>query len=163
MKIRKIAPVTPANGNIENTYGTSQVDTYSQEYINNETTKANGCYQGFSNQAQTISGTTPATINNMSLTITTTGKPLFIATNFTGRTSNASYTALVKIYIDGVVKVQRLNTIISTTDTPYSGMALINNLEAGEHTIEIKVVGENTNSSISFPTYITRYLVAWEV
>ena len=34
MRIKKIAPTTPANGNIENSYGTSQTDTYSQEYIN---------------------------------------------------------------------------------------------------------------------------------
>ena len=34
MRIKKIAPVTPANGNIKNSYGTSQTDTYSQEYIN---------------------------------------------------------------------------------------------------------------------------------
>ena len=34
MRIKKIAPVTPANGNIENSYGTSQTDTYSQEYLN---------------------------------------------------------------------------------------------------------------------------------
>lgn len=33
-QIKKIAPVTPANGNIENTYGTSQENTYSQEFIN---------------------------------------------------------------------------------------------------------------------------------
>ena len=33
-QIKKIAPVTPANGNIKNSYGTSQTDTYSQEYIN---------------------------------------------------------------------------------------------------------------------------------
>ena len=34
MRIKKIAPVTPANGNISNQYGTSQTDTYSQEYLN---------------------------------------------------------------------------------------------------------------------------------
>lgn len=34
MRIKKIAPVTPANGDIENSYGTSQENTYSQEYIN---------------------------------------------------------------------------------------------------------------------------------
>lgn len=33
-QIKKIAPVTPVNGNIKNTYGTSQTDTYAQEYIN---------------------------------------------------------------------------------------------------------------------------------
>jgi hypothetical protein len=33
-QIKKIAPVTPANGNIENTYGTSQENTYAQSYIN---------------------------------------------------------------------------------------------------------------------------------
>ena len=33
-QIKKIAPVTPANGNIENSYGSSQTNTYSQEYIN---------------------------------------------------------------------------------------------------------------------------------
>ena len=36
MRIKKIAPVTPANGNIENSYGTSQTDTYSQEYVNSK-------------------------------------------------------------------------------------------------------------------------------
>ena len=35
MRIKKIAPVTPANGNIKNSYGTSQTDTYSQSYLNN--------------------------------------------------------------------------------------------------------------------------------
>ena len=34
MRIKKIAPVTPANGNISNQYGTSQTDTYSQEFQN---------------------------------------------------------------------------------------------------------------------------------
>lgn len=34
MRIKKIAPVTPANGNIENSYGTSQTNGYSQEYLN---------------------------------------------------------------------------------------------------------------------------------
>lgn len=35
MRIKKISPRIPANGNIYNTYGTSQENTYSQEYINN--------------------------------------------------------------------------------------------------------------------------------
>ena len=34
MRIKKIAPVTPANGLLENTYGTSQTNGYAQEYIN---------------------------------------------------------------------------------------------------------------------------------
>ena len=34
MRIKKIAPVTPPNGLLENTYGTSQTNGYSQEYIN---------------------------------------------------------------------------------------------------------------------------------
>ena len=41
MRIKKIAPVTPANGNIENSYGTSQENTYSQEYINGITEYSN--------------------------------------------------------------------------------------------------------------------------
>ena len=36
-QIKKIAPVTPANGNIKNSYGNSQTDTYSQEYKNEKT------------------------------------------------------------------------------------------------------------------------------
>ena len=36
MRIRKVSPVTPANGNIENSYGTSQTDTYSQEFLNDK-------------------------------------------------------------------------------------------------------------------------------
>ena len=35
MRIKKIAPVTPPNGLLENTYGTSQTNGYTQEYINN--------------------------------------------------------------------------------------------------------------------------------
>lgn len=37
MRIKKISPTTPANGNIENQYGTSQTNAYSQAYINNAT------------------------------------------------------------------------------------------------------------------------------
>ena len=40
-QIKKIAPVTPANGNIKNSYGTSQTDTYSQEYINGKVESGN--------------------------------------------------------------------------------------------------------------------------
>lgn len=35
MRIKKISPTTPANGNIENQYGTSQTNAYSEEYSNN--------------------------------------------------------------------------------------------------------------------------------
>lgn len=34
MRIKKISPTTPANGNIENQYGTSQTNAYSEEYSN---------------------------------------------------------------------------------------------------------------------------------
>lgn len=36
-QIKKIAPVTPPNGLLENTYGTSQTNGYAQEYINSFT------------------------------------------------------------------------------------------------------------------------------
>lgn len=49
MRIKKISPTTPANGNIENQYGTSQTNAYSEEYSNTTfatkdvaTTSANG-------------------------------------------------------------------------------------------------------------------------
>lgn len=35
MRIKKISPTTPANGNIENQYGTSQTNAYSEAYANN--------------------------------------------------------------------------------------------------------------------------------
>lgn len=34
MRIKKISPTTPANGNIENQYGTSQTNAYSEAYVN---------------------------------------------------------------------------------------------------------------------------------
>ena len=34
MRIKKIAPTPPANGNIENEYGTSQTNAYSEAYAN---------------------------------------------------------------------------------------------------------------------------------
>lgn len=34
MRIRKVSPEIPLSGNVENTYGNSQVDAYSQEYQN---------------------------------------------------------------------------------------------------------------------------------
>ena len=34
MRIKKISPTTPANGNIENQYGTSQTNAYSENYAN---------------------------------------------------------------------------------------------------------------------------------
>lgn len=36
MRIKKISPTTPANGNIENQYGTSQTNAYSEEYVNSK-------------------------------------------------------------------------------------------------------------------------------
>ena len=49
MRIKKISPTTPANGNIENQYGTSQTNAYSEAYVNTTfatkdvaTTSANG-------------------------------------------------------------------------------------------------------------------------
>ena len=49
MRIKKISPTTPANGNIENSYGTSQTNAYSEAYANTTfatkdvaTTSANG-------------------------------------------------------------------------------------------------------------------------
>jgi hypothetical protein len=36
MRIKKISPTTPANGNIENQYGTSQTNAYSEEYVNGQ-------------------------------------------------------------------------------------------------------------------------------
>ena len=36
-KIKKIAPVTPANGILSNQYGTSDKDGYTQEYMNKVT------------------------------------------------------------------------------------------------------------------------------
>ena len=49
MRIKKISPTTPANGNIENQYGTSQTNAYSEAYANTTfatkdvaTTSANG-------------------------------------------------------------------------------------------------------------------------
>lgn len=49
MRIKKTSPTTPANGNIENQYGTSQTNAYSEEYSNSTfatkdvaTTSANG-------------------------------------------------------------------------------------------------------------------------
>ena len=46
MRIKKIAPTTPANGNIKNSYGTSQTDTYSQEYINDNNTICHKIWKG---------------------------------------------------------------------------------------------------------------------
>lgn len=170
---------TPANCNYVNIQVHTQIDTdfskwnlelapYVTPSINVDGdeiySKPNyASYQGTTTSSQTITGTTATTINNLSLNIFTTGKPLCIATGFLAKTANASYSAKVKIYIDGVEKVDRFGTIISTNDMYYPLMIILNNIEAGSHTIEIKVAGENTNSSITFATWYTRYLNAWEL
>ena len=41
MRIKKIAPVTPANGILSNTYGASDKDGYTQEYINSKLESGN--------------------------------------------------------------------------------------------------------------------------
>lgn len=137
-----------------------------KEYVDREIDNRKSSYTSYSGTTatlQTITGTTAVTIANMSVNIKTTGKPLFVATSFFARTSNASYSALAKVYVDGVEKVSRLNTIISTSDIPYTGMVLLENISAGNHTIEIKIAGENANSNITLPTWYTRYLNVWEI
>ena len=120
-------------------------------------------YQGTATSSQTISGTTATTINGLSVNINTNGKPLCIATGFLAKTANASYTAKVKVFIDDTEKVNRLGTIISTNDIYYPLMIVLNDIPAGNHTIDIKVEGENANSSITFATWYTRYLNVWEM
>ena len=137
-----------------------------KEYVDREIDNRKSSYVSYSGTTstlQTITGTTPTTITNMSVNIKTTGKPLFVATSFFAKASNASYSALAKVYVDGVEKVGRLNTIISTSDIPYTGMVLLDNIPAGNHTIEIKIAGENANSNITLPTWYTRYLNVWEI
>ena len=52
MRIKKISPTTPANGNIENQYGTSQTNAYSEEYSN--TTFASKNIENYSTTEQRI-------------------------------------------------------------------------------------------------------------
>ena len=74
MRIKKISPTTPANGNIENQYGTSQTNAYSEAYANTTfatkdvaTTSANGLMSASdkTNLANYVNGLveTPLTTN----------------------------------------------------------------------------------------------------
>ena len=96
MRIKKISPTTPANGNIENQYGTSQTNAYSEEYSNNTfatkdvaTTSANGL----------MSSTDKAKLDNGEVYSTTEqvigkwidGKPLYRKTIYsTAKTGSLS-------------------------------------------------------------------------
>jgi hypothetical protein len=112
MRIKKIAPVTPANGNIENTYGTSQENTYSQEYINK--------FTDYSTTEQVIGKTSAGkTIYRKEFNFTdlpTNTNNDLDTTQITG----VDFTKIVKI--DGFVKgggsnfIAPLNTIFSTAD-----------------------------------------------
>lgn len=165
-----------SNGSIDVTYNTQprllnnddvlDIVEPLKEYVDREIDNRKSSYASYSGTTgtlQTITGTTPTTITNMSVNIKTTGKPLFVATSFFAKASNTSYSALAQVYVDGVQKVGRLNTIISTSDIPYTGMVLLDNIPAGNHTIEIKIAGENANSNITLPTWYTRYLNVWEI
>lgn len=90
-QIKKISPTTPANGNIENQYGTSQTNAYSEEYSNNTFASKN--------------------VENYSTTETKIGtwynnKPLYrkviALSNITSSTSNADFEDLSSLNIEEV-------------------------------------------------------------
>ena len=60
MRIKKISPTTPANGNIENQYGTSQTNAYSEAYINSAIPTKTSQLTNDSNFATTDVATTSA-------------------------------------------------------------------------------------------------------
>ena len=91
MRIRKVSPEIPLSGNVENTYGNSQVDAYAQEYQNEHNV--------------TVSSTQPTTSERVWFK---QGKNLFnknaISENYElqGSTGNAIYSAsfFVSEYIE---------------------------------------------------------------
>ena len=107
MRIKKISPTTPANGNIENTYGTSQTNAYSEAYSNNTFASKN--------------------IENYSTTETrigtwTDGKPIYrrvldeLTTNstaFTEQIYNISGGIRDLIRFDGFIKPDNYGTKVS--------------------------------------------------
>lgn len=81
MRIKKISPTTPANGNIENQYGTSQTNAYSEAYANTTfatkdvaTTSANGLMSA-SDKAKLDNGEVYSTTETKIGTFL--GKPLY--------------------------------------------------------------------------------------
>lgn len=118
-------------------------------------------YTGVATSPQNITGTTKTYINDMEITIKTTGKPLLITYNFPA-ISNTS-TAKVFIDIDGSTGSTRSSTISSTTRTNYSASVIRTNLSAGTHTIKIAITGENSTSDISILAWLNKSLTAFEI
>ena len=113
---------------------------------------------------QTITGATLKTIDNFLINnIATNGKPLCVQADFVAKTANAAHTAMVQLYVDNALKVSRLTTIISTNEMYYTFMIILDNIPAGTHKIEVKILGENTNTIISIPAWYTRHLNVWEI
>ena len=56
MRIKKISPTTPANGNIENEYGTSQTNAYSEAYVNSKLAEKLDATGGTISGGLTVSG-----------------------------------------------------------------------------------------------------------
>jgi hypothetical protein len=112
MRIKKISPTTPANGNIENQYGTSQTNAYSEAYANTTfatkdvaTTSANGLMSS-SDKTKLDNGEVYSTAE-IKIGTWVDGKPLyrkvFILNNITASTSNSDFVDLSGMNIGDVV------------------------------------------------------------
>ena len=129
-QIKKIAPVTPPNGNIKNSYGTSQTDTYSQEYINNLNT--------YSTDEIRIG--------------TYLGKPLyrkvFELNNITSSTSNTNFISLASLNIKDPVHLygyyyasgNKFSIPFTDSDANYSVMFV-----SGENNLRGRIVNSATS------------------
>lgn len=112
MRIKKISPITPANGNIENQYGTSQTNAYSEAYVNNAIPTKTSDLTNDSNFATTDVATTSANglmsssdksdLDNLS---TYTNVPISIDSNFTAtRVFCRKYGKVVHLHFHGYAK-----------------------------------------------------------
>jgi hypothetical protein len=130
MRIKKISPTTPANGNIENQYGTSQTNAYSEEYVN-------GQIGNLSNLTTTAKSNVVSAINELDSlkatkdVATTSANGLMSSTDKTLLDNETTYSTTetrVGTWIDGKFLYRKVLNTTSITTNSQQSLGTINNV-----------------------------------
>ena len=112
------------------------------------------------NSAVTNSTTTYQTFGN-SITITTTGKPLAIFGTAVGYTTGGNLN--LRAFIDGTLNTTNLATTSNPTRERMVGLYILNNVSAGQHTIQLCFACSQSNETATIVNYTNNTLVAFEI
>lgn len=159
--IVKAIMLMPNQSVVANEKTTSDINTYSCNYINSLQEKAVSVVSFYRTSGWTTQSTTDVAIPNATATVTTNGGNVLVTvTTSLNVTGNMAFVAL---YVDDTLHSEILCLNATIGNQSLTASALVTNLSAGEHTFALKMHVQNTNNVATLMTYNMQQIVIREL